>query len=187
MQDHSDLPMDKTENNFSNNTDTTAPEPQNNTFEFYLPLPNNTRIYYVTYTELNSIEIARLLNNRIDLSHVPNHQLPYHYNVQHLIRQQIVPRQQQIVGYQQNTISRQYYDTMDNHPISQEYSNNNAYNVPHIQQPVDYQQDTDTTDFINIQPTFQEYSENNAYDTSSISPNNPDGTTEYDGVQITSK
>uniref|UniRef100_U9T937 Uncharacterized protein n=1 Tax=Rhizophagus irregularis (strain DAOM 181602 / DAOM 197198 / MUCL 43194) TaxID=747089 RepID=U9T937_RHIID len=30
------------------------------------------------------------VNNRIDLSQIPGHRLPYHYNhVQHLIRQQI--------------------------------------------------------------------------------------------------
>ncbi|PKK63847.1 hypothetical protein RhiirC2_788330 [Rhizophagus irregularis] len=66
-----------TEINLINNT-TSAP--QNITFEFYLSLPNDTRIYHVTYTELNSMEIARLLNNRIDLSHIPDHQLPFHYN-----------------------------------------------------------------------------------------------------------
>lgn len=37
------------------------------------------------------------VNNRIDLSQIPGHRLPYHYNhVQHLIRQQIF---QQSVSY----------------------------------------------------------------------------------------
>ncbi|CAB4473518.1 unnamed protein product [Rhizophagus irregularis] len=76
-----------TEINLINNT-TSAP--QNITFEFYLSLPNDTRIYHVTYTELNSMEITQLLNNRIDLSHFPDHKLPFHYNVHHLIRQEIV-------------------------------------------------------------------------------------------------
>ncbi|EXX79354.1 hypothetical protein RirG_006420 [Rhizophagus irregularis DAOM 197198w] len=38
-----------------NNIDMTALAPQNITFEFYLPLPNDTRIYHVTYTELNFV------------------------------------------------------------------------------------------------------------------------------------
>ncbi|GBB83876.1 hypothetical protein RclHR1_10540002 [Rhizophagus clarus] len=137
--------MDQT----GNNTITTDPALQNNTFEFYLPLPNDICIYHITYTELNSIEIARLLNNRIDLSHIPNHQFPYHYNVQHLIRQQII---QQSVVSQQSTILQQSFDTIDNNQsIFQEYSDNSAYDTSSIQQPVDYQQDIipsfDTTKF----------------------------------------
>ncbi|CAB4445431.1 unnamed protein product [Rhizophagus irregularis] len=108
-----------------NNINTTAPALQNFTYEFYLPLPNDTRIYHVTYTELNLIEIALLLNNRIDLSHIPNHRLPYHYNVQRLIRQEII--QQSVAGYQQNTIPRQSFDTMDIQPIFQELPDDNAY------------------------------------------------------------
>jgi hypothetical protein len=57
------------------------------TFEFYLPLPNDTRIYYVTYTALHLFEIAQRLNNSISLSHIPVHQFPHHYNIQFLIRQ----------------------------------------------------------------------------------------------------
>jgi hypothetical protein len=131
-------PNTKLDNLYINNTNMTAPSPQNNTFEFYFPLPND-RIYHVTYTELNSTEIVRLLNNRIDLSHIPNHRLPYHYNVQHLIRQQFV---QQSIDYQQNTISQQSFDTQT---IFQKYSDNNAYDassIPLVQQPVDNQQDT---------------------------------------------
>ncbi|GBB84156.1 hypothetical protein RclHR1_01080012 [Rhizophagus clarus] len=60
--------------------DTTTPTFQNDTFEFYLSLPNDTRIYYITYTELHQLEIARLLNNSINLSRIPDHQFPNHYN-----------------------------------------------------------------------------------------------------------
>ncbi|CAB4373336.1 unnamed protein product [Rhizophagus irregularis] len=172
------LPMDQTGNNF-NNTNTIVPTPQNNTFEFYLPLPNDTRIYYVTYTELNSTEIARLLNNRIDLSYIPDHQLPYHYNVHRLIREEIG---QQSVGYQQNTISQQSFDTMIIQPNFQEYSDNNAYDVSSsIPQDAIPQQSFNTMD---IQPTFQEYSNNNAYNTSPISSNSPEDNSSYNGVQL---
>lgn len=66
---------------------------ESKTFEFYFPLPNDTRIYHVTYTELNQDDIARRLNygnNGINLS--PNYQIPHHYNVQNLIQQQIAQR-----------------------------------------------------------------------------------------------
>src|SRR5947207_11050610 len=53
---------------------TTAPAPQNTTFEFYLPLQNDARIYHVTYRELDSLEIGQLLNNSINLSHIPYYQ-----------------------------------------------------------------------------------------------------------------
>ncbi|PKK61869.1 hypothetical protein RhiirC2_815941 [Rhizophagus irregularis] len=145
--DYSNLSIGQTGNNFINNSNDIAPASQNNTFEFYLPLPNDTRIYHVIYTELNSTEIARLLNNRIDLSHIPNHRLPYHYNVQHIIRQQI-------------TIPQQSFDTMDVQPIYQEYSACDVSLILPIQQPVDYQQDAIP------QQSFQEYSDNSAYDIS---------------------
>jgi hypothetical protein len=111
FQDTSDFGMSNT-NISTSQTSTTAPTPQNITFEFYLPLPNDTRIYHVTYTELNSTEIARLLNNRINLSHIPVHHFPHHFNVQTLIRQQIV---QQPVDLPQNMI--------------QSFSDNNTYNT----------------------------------------------------------
>ncbi|PKY54007.1 hypothetical protein RhiirA4_472548, partial [Rhizophagus irregularis] len=88
--------------------------------------------------------IAQLLNNRIDLSYIPDHRIPYHYNVQHLIWQQIVRQPE---------------------PNFQEYSDNSAFDISPIQQPVDYQQDTtlqQSFDVIDIQPIFQEYSNNNA-------------------------
>ncbi|PKK62048.1 hypothetical protein RhiirC2_855928 [Rhizophagus irregularis] len=180
--DYSNLPMDQTGNSFINNTNTIAPAPQNITYEFYFPLPKNTRIYHVTYTELNLTEVAQLLNNRIDLSHVPDHRFPYHHNVQHSIRQEIV---QQSAGYQQNYIPQQSFDIQ---PNFQEYSDNNAYDVssiPLIQQPVDYQQDVipqQSFDTMDIQPTFQEYLNNNANDASSVPPNSSeDG---YNGVQL---
>uniref|UniRef100_U9T6A7 Uncharacterized protein n=1 Tax=Rhizophagus irregularis (strain DAOM 181602 / DAOM 197198 / MUCL 43194) TaxID=747089 RepID=U9T6A7_RHIID len=134
------LPMDQTGNNF-NNTNTIFPTPQNNTFEFYLPLPNDTRIYY----------------------------LLYHYNVHRLIREEIG---QQSVGYQQNTIPQQSFDTMIIQPNFQEYSDNNAYDVSSsIPQDAIPQQSFNTMD---IQPAFQEYSDNNAYNTSPISSNSPE-------------
>src|SRR6266540_1146345 len=67
----------------------TLPAARNATFEFYLPISDDTRIFHVTYTELHPHEIARLLNNSINLSHIPQYRLPYHYNIQSLINQQI--------------------------------------------------------------------------------------------------
>ncbi|PKY56154.1 hypothetical protein RhiirA4_476236 [Rhizophagus irregularis] len=94
-------------------------------FEFYFPLPNDTRIYYVTYTELYPLENARLLNNSINLSRI---QLPHHYNIQSLIRQQIQQQVQQTV-YQQNNVQQQFIDTTIQ-PTSQVFSdNNNVYNA----------------------------------------------------------
>ncbi|CAB4493039.1 uncharacterized protein OCT59_026909 [Rhizophagus irregularis] len=156
--------------------DTISQQPFDNIkFEFYLPLPNDVYTYHVTYTELNLTEIAQLLNNRIDLSHIPNHRLPYHYNVQRLIRQEIV---QQSIGYQQNTSPQRSLDTIDVQPIYQEYLENTSAcvvsSISPILQPVDYQQDAiaqQTFDTMDIQPTIQEYSDNNAYDTSSVPPN----------------
>ncbi|RGB29423.1 hypothetical protein C1646_795469 [Rhizophagus diaphanus] len=146
----------------------------NNTFEFYLPLPNDVYIYHVTYSELNSTEIAQLLNNRIDLSHIPDHRIPYHYNVQHLIWQQIV---QQPVDYQQqDAIPQQSFDTM-----FQEYSVNNAYDIFPIQQPIQNTTLQQSFDTIDIQPIFQEYSNNNANDASSVPPNSPEYG--YNGIQ----
>ncbi|PKB91752.1 hypothetical protein RhiirA5_447685, partial [Rhizophagus irregularis] len=61
--------------------------------------------------------IAQLLNNRIDLSYIPDHRIPYHYNVQHLIWQQIV---------RQPEPNFQEYSDNNIQPIFQEYLNNNA-------------------------------------------------------------
>ncbi|CAG8756926.1 uncharacterized protein OCT59_027259 [Rhizophagus irregularis] len=149
-QDYSDLPTYQADNistlfhNNNNNNDqhtsinnvemsntiiiNTLPALQNDTFEFYFPLPNSARIYYVTYTELHPLENARLLNNSINLSRIPDHQLPHHYNLQSLIRQQIQQQGQQPV-YQQNNVQQQFFDTTIQ-PTSQVYSdNNNAYNA----------------------------------------------------------
>jgi hypothetical protein len=60
---------------------------QSTTFEVYFHLPNDTRIYRVTYSELHPSENIRLLNNGIDLSHIPDYQFPHHYDVQSSIRQ----------------------------------------------------------------------------------------------------
>ena len=76
--------------------------------EFYLPLPPRVR-----YTALQLIEVAQLLNNGIDLSHISDHQFPHHHNIQSLIRQQI---QQDIVESQISQIYQYNYQL-------------NAYNV----------------------------------------------------------
>jgi hypothetical protein len=103
----------------------------NNVFEFYLPLPNDNRIYRVTYTELNSFEIARRLNNDIDISHIPDSQLSHHQNVQHFIRHQIHQRVQQRV-YQPQQQSH-YFDTMlnpqvDMMALNSQVHSDNVYN-----------------------------------------------------------
>ncbi|GBC04013.1 hypothetical protein RclHR1_05470004 [Rhizophagus clarus] len=111
--------------------DTATPALQNATFEFYCPLSNDTRIYHVTYqfTELHPLENARLLNDRINLSHIPNYQLQLHRNVESLIRQQIQQQVQQPVVYQQNSIQQQSFDTIQS---SQAYLNNNAYDTASV-------------------------------------------------------
>ncbi|CAB4493037.1 hypothetical protein RhiirA5_419288 [Rhizophagus irregularis] len=156
--DCSNLSIGQTGNNSINNSNSISPAPQNNTSEFYLPLPNDTRIYHVTYTELTSTEIARRLNNGIDLSNIPNHRLPYHNNVQRLIMQEII---QQSVDYQQNTIPRQSFDTMDIQPIFKEHPDDNAYDassIPSIQQSLDYRQEAvpqQSFDTMDAQPIYQ--------------------------------
>ncbi|PKY48329.1 hypothetical protein RhiirA4_525003 [Rhizophagus irregularis] len=151
-QDYSDLPTYQTDNistlfhNNNNNNDqhtsinnvemsnafiiNTLPALQNDTFEFYFPLPNSARIYYVTYTELHPLENARLLNNNINLSRISDHQFPHHYNIQSLIRQQIQQQVQQPV-YQQNNVQQQFFDTTIQ-PTSQVYSDNNTYDTASI-------------------------------------------------------
>jgi hypothetical protein len=144
--------------NTSVNTATLVP--QNVTFEFYFPLPNDSRIYYVTYTELHPLENARLLNDRINLSQISNHQIPHHNNIQSLIQQQIQQQVQQPVYYQQDNIQQQQH-------IQQQVQH------PVINQQSDIQQQSfDTT-----QPTSQVYSNSDTYNTSSISVN---GTVSYD-------
>ncbi|EXX53879.1 uncharacterized protein OCT59_027322 [Rhizophagus irregularis] len=113
-----------------NTINSTTLAPNNTTFEFYFYLPNDTRIYRVTYSELNPSENVQILNNRINLSHVPDYQLPYHYNVQSLIRQQIQQQVQHPIVYQQDNIQQQYFDTTQ--PTSQVYSNNDTYNTTSI-------------------------------------------------------
>ncbi|GBB84155.1 hypothetical protein RclHR1_01080011 [Rhizophagus clarus] len=151
-QDYSDLPtyqtgnsstplhvLDNTDNGYqtfvnsvgmsSNFNINTTPSLQNDTFEFYFPLPNDTRIYYVTYTELHPLENAQLLNNSINLSHIPEYQFPHHYNIQSLIRQQIQQVQQHI--YQQNNVQQQFFNTAIQPTPQVAYSadNNNVYNM----------------------------------------------------------
>ncbi|GBC45157.1 uncharacterized protein OCT59_027324 [Rhizophagus irregularis] len=103
--------------------------PHNTTFEFYFPSPNDARIYHVTYqyTELHPLENARLLNDRINLSHIPDYQLPHNYNLQSLIQQQIQQQVHHPIVYQQNNTQQQPFDTTQ--PISQVYSNNDTYNA----------------------------------------------------------
>lgn len=125
-QDYLSLPEDQVENSFvpmrihnnnenssinfhveiSNSNNTLSPK----TFEFYLPLPNDT-IYRITYTQLHSFEIATLLNNGVDISHIPDSHFPYHQNVQSFIRQQIHQRVQYIHQPQQRS---QTFDTIPN-------------------------------------------------------------------------
>ncbi|GBB99573.1 hypothetical protein RclHR1_03570001 [Rhizophagus clarus] len=116
--------------------------PPNNVFEFYLPLPNDTRIYRVTYTELHPFEIARLLNNGVNVSHnhesqfshhqnvlnngvnisgIHDSQFSHHQNVQNFIRQQIHQQAQQHIYQPQQ---QPYY--FNSNP--QLYSDNNVYN-----------------------------------------------------------
>ncbi|RIA86956.1 hypothetical protein C1645_740489 [Glomus cerebriforme] len=128
---YSNLPMDQTGNNVGmSNTDlninTAIPASQNATFEFYVPSPNGTRIYHVVYqfTELDPLENARILNNTINLSHIPGYQFPHNYYIRPLIQQQIQQQVQQPVVYQQNVI-QQSFDTMNTQPISQVYLDNN--------------------------------------------------------------
>ncbi len=93
----------------------------NITFEFYLTLPNDTRIYHVRYTELHPFEIAQLLNNSINLSHISDYQLPHHHNIQSLIQQQIRQQIQESVEshiYQQNNIQQESSNTEDSIYIS---------------------------------------------------------------------
>jgi hypothetical protein len=102
-------------NTFTINTINTATSTtQNTTFEFYFHLPNDTRIYHVTYSELRPSENIRLLNNGINLSHIPDYEFPHHYNVQSFIRQQIQQRVQQ-------PIQQHSFDSTRTHPTSQMY------------------------------------------------------------------
>ncbi|GBC09124.1 hypothetical protein RclHR1_08610011 [Rhizophagus clarus] len=114
-----------------NNINSATPASQNVTFEFYCPLPNDTRIYHVTYqfTELHPLENARLLNDRINLSHIPDYQLQHHHNVRSLIQQQIQQQVQQPIVHQRNNTQQQSFDTIQ---PSQVYSNNNTYDTTSI-------------------------------------------------------
>ncbi|GBC04562.1 hypothetical protein RclHR1_05740004 [Rhizophagus clarus] len=67
-----------------NNINAVTSTPQNETFEFYSPLPNDTRIYH----------------------------LQQHQSVQSLIQQQIQQQVQQPVVYQQRSIQQQSFDTI---------------------------------------------------------------------------
>jgi hypothetical protein len=108
-----------------------TPAFQNDTFEFYFPLPNDARIFHVTYqyTELHPLENARRLNNSINLSHIPDNQFPLHNNIHSLIQQQIQQQFQQPIVYQQNSIQQQSFDTIQ---PSQVYPNNNACDTASI-------------------------------------------------------
>ena len=148
IQDYSNFPMNQTGNivlssdnkNFQLTSDvgmsntnldtshanTTSPSPKNTIFEFYLSLPNDTRIYHITYRELDSLEIGQLLNNRNDLSHIPHYQFQHHYNVQSLIQQRIV---QPPIDHKQNIVQQQSFNTMNVRPIFQKHSDNNDNNA----------------------------------------------------------
>ncbi|CAB4486539.1 hypothetical protein RhiirA5_418106 [Rhizophagus irregularis] len=153
-QDYLHLPEDQVGNNFvpmripnnndnsinyhvgiSNSNDTVPSD----TFEFYLPLPNDT-IYRVTYTKLRVFEIATLLNNGGDISHIPDSYFPYHQNGQGFIHQQTHQQVQQHIHQQvhqhihQLQQQSQTYDTISNPQVdmiplnSQVNTNNNTYN-----------------------------------------------------------
>ncbi|CAB4493077.1 hypothetical protein RhiirA1_454362 [Rhizophagus irregularis] len=124
FQHTSTLGMSTNTNINTSQTSATASAP---TFEFYLPIPNDTRIYHVTYTELNTTtEIAQHLNNRINLSHVPYHHFQHHYNVQTSIRQQIV---QQSADHPQNMIQLYSNDSNDNTYNASSISGDNVNNI----------------------------------------------------------
>ncbi|CAB4478438.1 hypothetical protein RhiirA5_427682 [Rhizophagus irregularis] len=154
IQNYYDLPMDQTGNSsapqqiFNNKNESiqhtlinnvgisdlntlhinsTTPAPYNTTYEFYFHLPNDTRIYRVTYSELNLSENVQLLNNGIN--HIPGYLLPHHYNVQSLIQKQIQQQVQHPI-YQQNDIQQQSFDTTQS--TFQVYSNNDTYNTASI-------------------------------------------------------
>ncbi|RGB21501.1 hypothetical protein C1646_777853 [Rhizophagus diaphanus] len=117
-QDYYNLSTDQTGNSapqqILNNNNTLHINTYNTTFEFYFYLPNDTRIYRVTYSysELNPSENVQLLNN---LSRIP-----YHYGVQSQIQQQIQQQIQHPIVYHQNGIQQQPFDTT--HPTSQVYN-----------------------------------------------------------------
>ncbi|RGB41663.1 hypothetical protein C1646_662862 [Rhizophagus diaphanus] len=108
-----------------NNINSTTLASHNIIFEFYCHLPNDTRIYRVTYSELNPSENVQLLNNGIN--RIPDYLLPHHYNVQSQIQQQIQQQVQHPIVYQQNSIQQQSFDTTQ--PIPQVNSNNDTYNT----------------------------------------------------------
>ncbi|PKB98292.1 hypothetical protein RhiirA5_431613 [Rhizophagus irregularis] len=141
-QDFSNLSMGNSNeqhnpiNNMGTFINSATPVSQNVSFEFYFPFSSSidTRIYHVTYqyTELHPLENARLLNNNINLSHIPDPQFPPHNNIHSLIRQQIQQLIQQLV-YQQNTannIQQQLSETIQ--PTTKVYSDNNTYDTTSI-------------------------------------------------------
>jgi hypothetical protein len=148
----------------NNSVNTASPVPQNVTFEFYFPLPNDSRIYYVTYTELHPLENARLLNDRINLSQIFNHQIPHHNNIQSLIQKQIQQQVQQPVYCQQDSIQQQQHIQQQvQQPVY--HQQDSIQQQQQIQQPVYYQQNSiQQQSFDSIQPP-KGYSTNNTYDT----------------------
>jgi hypothetical protein len=125
--DFSQIPNNNNNNNNLGISNTNNAGFHNDTFVFYLALPNDTRVYYVTYTELQSLETARLLNNGINLSHIPDDQFSHHHKIQTGIQQQVVQRQV-------HRPQQQSFDTMNIgiQPTSQVYSDDNTYNVDTI-------------------------------------------------------
>ncbi|RGB41667.1 hypothetical protein C1646_662863 [Rhizophagus diaphanus] len=113
-------------NTLHTNTTHTTFASQNTTFKFYFNLPNDTRIYRVTYSELNLSENIQLLNNGIN--RIPDYVLPHHYNVQSQIQQQIQQRVQHPIVYQQNR--QQSFNATQ--PTSQAYSNNDTYTTASV-------------------------------------------------------
>jgi hypothetical protein len=113
-------------NTFTINTINTATSTtQNTTFEFYFHLPNDARIFRVTYSELQPSENIRLLNSGINLSHIPDYKLPHHYNVQSFIRQQIQQRVQQ-------PIQQHSFDTTRTHMTSLGNTSDNLQDMGYV-------------------------------------------------------
>ncbi|CAB4435156.1 unnamed protein product [Rhizophagus irregularis] len=94
-----------------NNINSTILAPYNTTFEFYFHLPNDTRIYRVTYSELNLSENVQLLNNGINIQQQVQHSIVY---------QQINTQQQSFdtTHYFPSILNNDTYNTAANGTVS---------------------------------------------------------------------
>jgi len=95
-------------------------------------LSTDSRIYHATYTELNSVEIAQLLNQSVDISHIPDSQLPHHQLIQQQIQQQV---SQSIDSIQQQNASTMRIQS----PLQvRDYNTSNGHfpNLTHVRGPI---------------------------------------------------